>query len=585
MTLLNIHIRTRATVSVRNGSFSVGSNTSYIETEDAIIISSKSDFELWSSSGNGTEENPYMIDGFNITSVVPALVFENTSYHFILRNCSFVGDGFHDMYLLNYFFSVSSQEAIVVLDNVSNGKIVNCSTSNTSVGIALHNSEYCRVMNSSITLSGCGILLENSTSCVVRNSDISDSFYGIGLQETASSQVCENTLLNCTQSAIYVSQTTACGIINNKMTSGGIEFARFDENPLRYFEHEIEGNEVGGRKILYLRENHKRVLACSNYSQIIIVDSESITLRDGDFKNVSTAALLAFSPGCSVIDSVISYSHSGVWIHESDNCSVKNTATQSCGVAVEVTTSESFTASENQFSACNQGFSLVNGSDCTISMNDLDLVPGVLRASGIWAYYSTGLSALNNSMHLDRNLTNNQMSLQNLETKSNWAGGGSNKIDPFIPKLTPVPYYRSGVAIHGMNEVSICRNNISGFSYGVHMVNCNSSTIAQNQFREIMQSCITLLPSCTNNFIYGNSFTADRIPLAVDYGIENTWYNSTTGGNYWSNYGGWGPYLVGGDASSIDWYPNGQNAFLHVFISAVVVVGLFIVVLIRAKNA
>ncbi len=583
MTLSNPSVRPSVPLSTEKGSFSVDANTSYAVTEDTIVISSKSDFETWSSSGNGTEENPYMVSGLNIARVAPALVFENSRYHFTLRNCSFVGDGIHDAYLLDHFFSLSPREAIVILDNVSNGRIINCSASNISVGVALHNSENCEVINSSVTLSGCGILLENSTSCAVRNSVITDSFYGISFQETASSQVWENTLSDCTESGIYLSQTTACSIINNTMTGGGIEFARSEDSALRHFEHEIETNEVGGRQILYLRENHNRMLDCSDYSQMIIVDSDNITLRSGEFRNVSTAVLLAFSPRCRVEDSTISFSGSGISIRESYDCSVKNISAAFCGTAVEATSSESFMGSENHFLACNQGFSIINSSDCVISLNDLDVIPGHLRASGIWAFYSTGLSILNNSIYLDRNHMNTLLSLQSTAINPIWIGGGINQMDPLVPKLAPVPHYMSGVAIHDMNKASIRYNNISGFSYGVHMASCNSCVIARNQFQEIVHSCVTLLPSCTNNAIYGNIFQAARTPLAADYGIGNTWYNSTSGGNYWSNYGGWGPYLVGGNASSIDWYPNGQKGFLHVFISAAVIAGVFVIVVIQSK--
>lgn len=570
--VLQVQMRIRS--SLEGDSHLVEFSKPRVSSEDTIVISSKSDFETWSSSGNGTEEDPYLIEGMYLSGVSPALVFENTSYHFILRNSSFTGDGFHDNLLLDYYFSIYPQSAIVILNNISNGRIVNCSTSNDSAGIFIENSDDCRVINSSVALSGCGILLENSTSCVVRNCAVSDSFYGIGLRESSSSQIMENTLSNSTESAIYLSQTTTCSIIKNIMTSGGIEFARSDEQPQLYFEHEIRMNELGGHPILYLRQNHSSMLNCHDYSQVIIVDSEGITLTDGDFKNVSNAVLLAFSPRCRVIDSAFSFSDCGIWIHESDNCSIKNTSAMFCNVAVKVTASGYFTASKNQFSFCNQGCSFFNASDCIISTNEIDLVKGYFRASGIWAYHSPRLSILNNSMHLDMNRMNTQVNPHEIEINPNIAGGTSNPIDAFVPELTPVPHYMSGVAIHSMDQVFIQDNNITGFSYGVHMAGCSSCVMVQNQFQKIVHSCVTLLPSCTGNVIYGNSFAAESAPFAEDYGSGNIWYNTTTGGNYWSNYGGWGPYLISGNASSIDWYPNGQNAFMHMAITVAVVFGL-----------
>lgn len=267
-----MQVQTRTPSSVERAPNSLKDSASYVSSEDTIVISSKSDFESWSSRGNGTETDPYLIEEMSITGVIPALIFEDTSHHFILRNSSFAGDGFHDTFLLNYYFSVYPQSAIIILNNVSNGRIVNCSTSNDSAGIFIQNSDDCRVINSSVALSGCGIILENSTSCDVCNNAVTDSFYGIGLRESFSSQMMENALSNCTKSAIYLSQTTACCIIKNTMTSGGIEFARSDDQPQLYFEHEIRTNQLGGHPILYLRQNHSSLLNCRDYSQVIIVD-------------------------------------------------------------------------------------------------------------------------------------------------------------------------------------------------------------------------------------------------------------------------------------------------------------------------
>jgi hypothetical protein len=49
-----------------------------------------------------------------------------------------------------------------------------------------------------------------------------------------------------------------------------------------------------------------------------------------------------------------------------------------------------------------------------------------------------------------------------------------------------------------------------------------------------------------------------EMPLgnAIDSGSDNTWDNGIDTGNWWSDYDGTGEYAIGGNAHSVDRYPN-----------------------------
>ena len=128
-----------------------------------------SDAEMVSSAsrmgwpGNGSIENPFIVDGLSIKteSSAPGIYIGNTSYHFILSHCvlngtfmgmSFVGDGIE-------FF------------NLSNGTIRNNTLINCRVYLLMCNST--RLDNNSISARYLPIHLTNCSDCLVLNNQIS----------------------------------------------------------------------------------------------------------------------------------------------------------------------------------------------------------------------------------------------------------------------------------------------------------------------------------------------------------------------------------------------------------------------------
>lgn len=99
------------------------SDISYIN-HSPIRIENNSDFSLYSFPGNGTVDNPYIIENLSISNgSISNIVIINSSAHFIIRN--FVLDG------------ISGNYTGISLTNVSNAQIINNSISKTSIGIFL----------------------------------------------------------------------------------------------------------------------------------------------------------------------------------------------------------------------------------------------------------------------------------------------------------------------------------------------------------------------------------------------------------------------------------------------------------------
>jgi parallel beta-helix repeat protein len=109
--------------------------------ESLFLVNGNGDLALYASAGNGTPADPYIIfenltiDGHGYYS--DGIQIQHTTAHFIIRNC-IVKDmniGYHG----------------IILDNVTNGIITNCTITNNQYGIQMGYCNSTRIINNTIT--------------------------------------------------------------------------------------------------------------------------------------------------------------------------------------------------------------------------------------------------------------------------------------------------------------------------------------------------------------------------------------------------------------------------------------------------
>ena len=90
--------------------------------------------------------------------------------------------------------------------------------------------------------------------------------------------------------------------------------------------------------------------------------------------------------------------------------------------------------------------------------------------------------------------------------------------------------------------------------YGINLYGANKNTISENRI-ELNQSQGIWLIDSRGNTIYRNNFIRNSTNAVDDTG-DNLWYlPNRREGNYWSDYKGMGPYIIGGFGGAKDVYP------------------------------
>jgi parallel beta-helix repeat protein len=146
--------------SSRSQAATLASTPSYA-THTPLNITGDADFLLQNASdpfcwaGTGIENDPYIIEGLNITldpsATTPALSLTNTTFYFILR--------------ASWLAGAHQYQTGVYLDNVTHGTIANNTIQNAAVGIHLapHSANNSISRNTVFNCTGYGIRLDPDT--------------------------------------------------------------------------------------------------------------------------------------------------------------------------------------------------------------------------------------------------------------------------------------------------------------------------------------------------------------------------------------------------------------------------------------
>ncbi|MFX1367110.1 MAG: right-handed parallel beta-helix repeat-containing protein [Promethearchaeota archaeon] len=124
-------------------------------TRGPITITSNDEFELYSTSGNGTESNPYIIENFRI--VLPdgpdqaCIYVGDTTAYFIIRYCDVTSlDG----------------KSGIELSYASNGIVMNCNITDGTFGILVRVGDNVAILNNRLEGSYTGLYFLSTTNFV-----------------------------------------------------------------------------------------------------------------------------------------------------------------------------------------------------------------------------------------------------------------------------------------------------------------------------------------------------------------------------------------------------------------------------------
>ncbi len=322
---------------------------------DPIYITSDSDFNVF--PGTGIEIDPYVIDGYNITTTEDyGIYITETTKYFIVCNCY-----------------VDVEEYGIYIDEVVYGTatVINNTCSNNGYdGIKLKYSG-----NSTVENNMCNnnvddsIVLWSSGSSNVENNTCNNNNRGIYLVFSGSSNVANNTCSNNNNYGIWLHYSGSSNVANNTFTNCGLCIS--EDTIDAYLSYIVENNWVNGKKLGFYTNLDSIIISEPVYGQLKLVNCTNVTVRDQILNNATTGLSLCYCTYSVIINITCNNNNNrGIYLWSSGSSTVANNTCSNNGMGIYLCSSSSSIVANN---TCNnnycEGIRLYCSSSSTVANN------------------------------------------------------------------------------------------------------------------------------------------------------------------------------------------------------------------------
>ncbi len=573
-----------------------------------IVIDDDSDFATQGWPGSGTEADPYVIEGLNITTEGTCIDIRSTTVYFVIRNCLLVSTGTDSQY-------------VIYLRGVSHGRV----ESSTLIGArySVFMSLVSDISATNIVASGSGeraAYAYKGGDLVFDNWTVHDKQYGITCVLSDNVNV-TNSRIWAEIYGLWYSRCTNFSATENSFygCSPSLDCRDRSQIPLN-----MTGNTVNDRPLLYLNGTIDTVVDTSNYGSVILTSTRNVTLSGGIFSDVSVGIQTHFCENTSVAHVSVSDCVYGIFVGYSNwtavsystfsdftsagvnvgaSCMGLNvtgcTFTSSEGVGIGSTAMPEIRINSNVFVGCgvrevaheyqdwpvemwnntvnskplgylvNQTDLVVDGSEygqlyivgcvnTTVTGGTFKLVgPAVtVGLSNLTFVRDVEVDGMGESIWGIMGILSNNFTIADTMLKNfGWYGVYLEQVSNVTVDELRICRAETGIACTTSQVVRFtnCRiwNCTGGFG-GIWLYNTENSTLVNNTIFGCSNYGVWIRGTSSVD-IYGNKFGWNAQNAADDSGVN--WDNSVDTGNAWSDYEGVGDYVIGGTVGGTDHYP------------------------------
>jgi len=400
--------------------------------------------------GDGSPENPYIIDGLEINlggEFGPCIDIRNTRVSFTIRSCKLTGAG-------GSFGWIGGDG--IYLENVMNGELVANTVDGIPQGILLRNSTSNSLVNNTCNNNGIGISLEDSHSNTVADNTCKDNDIGISFEDSHSNIIANNTLNGC---GFFISGTLA--------QCRQLEFTR---------------NSVNTLPLVFLQDQVGDVVS-SPAGQVILVGCSQVTVKDQALMDCSVGVLLCHTNLTTLVNNTCTNNGVGIELYDSHYNTVANNTFSSngeSGICLSFSNSNSLVNNTISSSGPN-GIALDSSNNNTITGNTAlyNSLNGILVVNGNGNTIAANL--LNDNGQGITLVGHNNIITGNTANNNDDDGIGITEGTNNTMSGNTANYNNDyGLGLHRGGNNTITENTANGNYQGIFLTQSNSNTISNN---------------------------------------------------------------------------------------------------------
>ncbi len=558
-----------------------------------ISITSDEDFVTYGFQGNGTADNPYIIEGLNITTVQNlGIGISFTTKFFIIRNCHVEAgnNGINICGVADGTASIVNNTCIntpmgIVLSHASFSIISNNTCLNNEKGMVVDRSPFTLISNNKcIDNNSGGIKLTYSDSLVLSDNEITKSEYGINTYESPFLTITNNTCYKNTYSI------------------------RVDYSPFSTINNNTCTNNKDGIKVIYSRSvlltnntcnfNERAILIVYDSQNPALTQPGNVILRNNNCSNNNLGIWLEDAQYSILTNNRCNGNTKGIYLLRSRSSSVTNNTCNDNDQGLILDHSGDIPVVNNRFYNNNRSIVIYNSGATTLTNNTMikggiaiwdDSCQGYLSqkftkdsnwVNGRPVGYFTNLNDLsfNTSVYGQlffincKDITVSNQNFTDVTTGILLAYSDSCSVENslFAENVW-------GTYLDHTLSTTLTNNSYRNNNYGVFLRDSDSNILTYNLFEGNEQYGVYLYAASSNNLIHHNAFidnNPEGTSQAYDAGVDNNWYLKRKG-NYWSD---WleGDYLIDGIANSTDLHPLTDIPTVPTPLSTVFIVSVLI---------
>ncbi len=232
-----------------------------------IWINENSDLPYFADKGSGTQNDPYILDGFDFSCDTSDIVhIENTNAFFILRNSQLNGSPYVvGIRLVNTTNAVLANNSITYCDfgifqsdSVNNTIIGNVIEGCNSYGICISTGENNSLISNRVTFNRySGFKIQYSSNNLLESNDAEDNREGFYFSQCENQTLIWNKAYRNNVTGFYFSGTTNCTLINNTASQNTYGFYLYlNSKSNLLLNNEADRNEYCGFQISYYCDNN-----------------------------------------------------------------------------------------------------------------------------------------------------------------------------------------------------------------------------------------------------------------------------------------------------------------------------------------
>jgi parallel beta-helix repeat protein len=377
-------------------------------------------------------------------------------------------------------------------------------------------------------------------------------------------------------------------VTDNTFTDDGIYCLSWTMEDYVGYTDNITGNLANGRPLVFY-SSLENVTISSPHGQIFLFNCSNVMLSSLDCSHTVIGISIAFSNGCSIIDSDCGFAkqmavsilfsnftlvqnvncgnsyYNGIQVVRTEETTLLDNYCSNDMTGIAFYDSKSGLLEENTLTGNrNRGLQISNSADTLVYSN----ICNHNQFYGIYAQQSTGLTFANNTCNF-----NNEDGMYIEECSEIVLEGNDYEMNAysglFLDSSWSCILTSNRIADNQLDGLYVLGGISFDINWNTILANGGCGIFIGAMESVLMHNIIALndgygayLISCINMSVHHNTFVNNNgggIQARCTGHFTVLWYDqSTAQGNYWSDWGGVGPYFIDGDAEARDIYPLGE---------------------------